>query len=306
MAVRWGTRPDQQVIAGTIGTLAGLIRERGMKPPATIVVGDVVSLRAKLSWFEKLPLFGRKIVVTRARRQAGTLAAELRHLGAEAIELPTIEIRPASDYGPLDRAIGELEKYQWLVFTSVNGVAYFLERLALSAKDPRAIRGRIAAIGPATAEALKHAHLKADVVGEEYVAEGLINALAAYDFAGSRVLIPRAAAARDVLPVELRRRGAAVDVVEAYRTAAPVDLDARAAQVLAGRPDWIAFTSSSTVENLIGAAGADALADVRTASIGPVTSASLRKHGVAVGVEAAVFTVPGLVDAIAAAGIIGS
>jgi uroporphyrinogen III methyltransferase / synthase len=306
IAVRWGTRPDQEVITGTIATLPKLIHARGMKPPATIIVGDVVTLRDKLSWYEKLPLFGRKIVVTRARGQAGTLSTALRHLGAEVIELPTIEIQSASDYGPLDRAILELESYRWLIFTSANGADYFLDRLALSAKDTRAIRGRIAAIGPATAEAFARVHIKVDVIAKEYVAEGLLSALSTHDLAGARILIARAAAARDVLPVELARRGALVDVVEAYRTTPPAELAGRAKQVLAGRPDWITFTSSSTVENLMAAAGPDSLGDIRTASIGPITSASLRKHGIPVTIEAATFTVPGLVDAISAAGIIGS
>ncbi|MDP9170165.1 MAG: uroporphyrinogen-III synthase, partial [Acidobacteriota bacterium] len=298
MAVRWGTRPDQEVITGTIGTLPGLIHERGMKPPATIIVGEVVKLRDKLSWYEKLPLFGRKIVVTRGRQQAGTLSGVLRQLGAEVIELPTIEIEPASDYAGLDGAIQELESYAWLIFTSANGVNYFLDRLAKSDKDPRSIRGRIAAIGPATAEAFAGARIKVDLVAEEYVAEGLLAALSTYDVRGVRVLIARAAVARDVLPLELTRRGALVDVVEAYRTGAPAELAERARQVLAGGPDWITFTSSSTAENLIAAAGAEALGNIRTASIGPITSASLRRHGLAVTIEAATFSVPGLVEAI--------
>lgn len=298
IAVRWGTRPVQEVITGTIGTLPALIHQHGMKPPATIIVGDVVSLRDKLSWYEKLPLFGRKIVVTRARSQAGTLSTMLRRLGAEVVELPTIEIRLAGDYAPLDRAIHELEKYDWLIFTSANGVAHFLDRLSHNAKDPRAIRGRIAAIGPATAEAFAEARINVDVMAESYVAEGLLAALESHDLSKARILIARAAVARDVLPHELARRGASVDVVEAYRTVTPEGLRERARQILANRPDWITFTSSSTVENLIAAAGADALANVRTASIGPITSASLRKHGVPVTLEAPVFTVSGLVEAI--------
>ncbi|MEP6716111.1 MAG: uroporphyrinogen-III C-methyltransferase [Terriglobia bacterium] len=298
IAVRWATLPVQEVVTGTLGTLPALIHERGMKPPATIIVGEVVSLRGKLSWFEKLPLFGRRIVVTRARSQAGTLSAMLRQLGADVVELPTIEILPASDYAPLDRAISELESYSWLIFTSANGVAHFLDRLAHNGRDPRAIRGSIAAIGPATAEAFTAAHIKVDLTAETYVAEGLLSALEPFDLAGARILIARAAVARDVLPIELTRRGAHVDVVEAYRTLTPEGLGERARQVLATHPDWITFTSSSTVENLIAAAGAGALANVHTASIGPITSASLRRHGVAVTLEAPVFTVSGLVEAI--------
>ncbi len=304
MAVRWGTRPDQEVIAGTLATLPGLIHEHGLKPPATIIVGDVVELREKLSWFEKLPLFGQRIVVTRARDQADSLSAPLRQLGADVVELPTIEIQAASDYGPLDAAIGKLAAYDWLIFTSVNGVRYFLERLDAGAGDLRAIRGKICAIGPATREALEQFHVKVDVMAEEYVAEGLLRALSSFDLAGARFLIARAAVARDILPDELRHRGAMVDVVEAYRTGAPADLATRATAVLGSKPHWITFTSSSTANNLIAACGAAALQGMRVASIGPVTSATLRDAGITVTVEASPHTVAGLVDAIRAAGII--
>jgi uroporphyrinogen III methyltransferase/synthase len=218
------------------------------------------------------------------------------------VELPTIEIQPAADFGPLDRAIATLESYDWLVFTSANGVRYFLERLDAGAKDLRAVRGRICAIGPATRDALERFHLKVDLTAAEYVAEGLLRALKPFEMAGKRVLIARAAVARDVLPNELCARGADVEVVEAYRTVAPDGLADRLRGILARRPDWITFSSSSTVQNLVDAVGADALSKVQAASIGPVTSATLRKHGIAVGVEAATYTAPGLVDAILAAG----
>ena len=298
MAVRWATRPDQEVLTGTIETLPGLVAASGMKPPATIVIGEVVRLRDKLSWFEKLPLFGQRVVVTRAREQAGTLSTLLREQGAEVIELPTIKIEPAPDYTPLDHAIAQISQYDWLIFTSVNGVKFFLDRLDESALDTRSIRARICAIGPATREALRHLHLKVDVTAKEYVAEGLLAALADFSFANRRVLIARAAVARDILPRELARRGAEVDVIEAYRTVVPDDLASKFAAILARRPDWITFTSSSTAQNLISAAGPAALSGIRTASIGPVTSATLRQNGIDVTVEADVFTVPGLVAGI--------
>src|SRR3984885_14276628 len=184
MAVRWGTRPDQHTLVGTLATLPALIHEHDLKPPATIIVGEVVRLREKLNWFESLPLFGQRIVVTRARRQAETLSAKLRALGAEVIELPTIEIHPALDYEPLDRALANLGSYDWLIFTSVNGVRFFLERLDRSPVDLRALRARICAIGPATRAAIEALHLKVDVMGQEYVAEGLVEALAAHDLNG--------------------------------------------------------------------------------------------------------------------------
>lgn len=269
-----------------------------MKPPATIIVGEVVRLRDKLSWYEKLPLFGQRVVITRAREQASTLAATLRQLGAEVLELPTIQIQRAADYGPLDRAISNLRDYDWLIFTSVNGVRYFLERLDASGSDLRALRGRICAIGPATRAALENLHLKVDVTAERYVAEGLLESLAKYDLTGARVLLARAAVARDVIPLELARRGALIDVVEAYRTSAPEALHQRATEILAHKPHWLAFTSSSTAQNLVDAVGAAALEGIRIASIGPVTSATLRQCGVAVTVEAAEFTIKDLVTGI--------
>ena len=298
MAVRWGTRPDQEVVTGTLDTLPRLIHEHSLKPPATIVIGDVVLLRDKLSWYEKLPLFGQRIVVTRAREQASALSELLHSLGAEVIEVPAIAIQPAADYGPLDSAIANLRTYDWLIFTSANGVRFFLDRLDASQADLRAIAGRICAIGPATREALERFHLKVDVMAEEYVAEGLLDALAGYDLAGARVLIARAAIARDLLPNELTRRGARVDVVEAYRTVAPPDLPQRAHEVLARNPDWITFTSSSTVKNLVDAIGAEALRSVRCASIGPVTTATLRQNHVPVAIEASEYTISGLVQAL--------
>ena len=297
MAVRWGTRPDQHTLVGTLATLPALIHEHDLKPPATIIIGEVVGLRDKLNWFEHLPLFGQRIVVTRARGQAEALSSRLRALGAETIELPVIEILPALDYEPLDQAIANLGSYDWLIFTSANGVRFFLERLDRSAMDLRALRARICAIGPATRAAIEALHLKVDVMGTDYVAEGMLAAFAAHgaahNLAGQRILLPRAAVARDLVPVELARRGAQVDVVEAYRTAAP-----EGAFDFTAKPDWITFTSSSTVRNFVAMAGAETLAGAKVASIGPVTSASARELGIEVTVEASVFTVDGLVEAI--------
>ncbi len=301
MAVRWGTRPDQEVLTGTLESLPELIRKHSLKPPATIIIGEVVRLRDKLNWYERLPLFGQQIVVTRAREQAGALSALLHHLGAEVVELPMIEIQPAADYAALDNAISHLRDYGWLIFTSANGVRFFLERLDRSKLDLRAIEGRICAIGPATRDALERFHLKVDCMASEYVAEGLLEALAAYDLTDARVLIARAAVARDLLPTELARRGARVEVVDAYRTGAPPDLGQRAAGVLSRKPDWVTFASSSTVKNLVNAVGAEALREVKCASIGPVTSATLRQNGIPVAVEASAYTVPGLVQAICGA-----
>jgi uroporphyrinogen III methyltransferase/synthase len=246
------------------------------------------------------PLAGRRIVVTRAAHQSADLAERLRQLGAEVIELPAIELQPPEDWGPLDAAIARLPEYDWIIFTSANGVRFFLERLDASPRDLRSLRARICAIGPATRRALENAHLKADLMPEEYVAESLVEAFGSVELAGRRILLPRAAVARDVVPAELSRLGALVEVVAAYRTAPPADLAPRARQIFQGsqKPDWVTFTSSSTVTNLVEAAGKHALEGVRTASIGPVTSATLRRYGVPVAVEARVFTTEGLIQAI--------
>ena len=300
MAVRWATRPDQEIVAGTLATLAAEIAARGMKPPATIVVGEVVRLREKLDWFARLPLAGRRIVVTRARGQAEALSARLRELGADSIELAAIEIQPPSDTAPLERALAQLASYDWLIFTSANGVRHFVAALDRSAADWRALRAKICAIGPATRAALEALHLKVDLMGAEYVAEGLLEAFRPYELAGKRVLLPRAKVARDLVPAELARRGAQVDVVEAYQTALPADVQARAEAIFSGlrKPDWVTVTSSSTARNLVAAAGKEALAGVRIASIGPVTSRTVRELGLEVAAEAQPYTMDGLVEAL--------
>ena len=292
MAVRWATRPDQEVTIGTLATLPALAAN--MRPPATIIVGEVVRLHGKLDWFGRLPLAGRRIVVTRAREQADTLVASLSALGAAVVELPTIEILPPSDPGPLDRAIARLPSYDWIVFTSANGVRAVVDRLP----DLRAMRGKICAIGPATRAAIEALRLKIDLMGEEYVAESLVQAFAAHPVEGKRILLPRAAVARDVVPVELSKRGAHVDVVAAYRTAPPENLAAAIREAFRRRPDAITFTSSSTVKNFVEAAGAATLAGVHAVSIGPVTTQTARELGVAIAAQARVYTAEGLVEAL--------
>ena len=296
MAVRWATRPDQQTIAGTLASLPCMLG--GMKPPATIIVGEVVRLREKLDWFERLPLFGKRIVVTRAREQSDALGSRLTALGAGVISLPTIELRPPADSAPLDRAIAQLDAYDWLVFTSANGVRFFLDRLDAGENDLRKLRAKICAIGPATRAAVESLHLKVDLMGKEYVAESLLEAFAAHPLEGKRVLLPRAAVARDLVPAELARRGARVDVVEAYRTVPPEHLAEQVREVLAHRPDCLTFTSSSTLRNLVEAAGADALRGIAVASIGPITTQTARELGIEVAAQAKVFTVEGLVAAV--------
>ncbi len=300
MAVRWATRPDQQTIVGTLGDLATRIEAAGMKPPATIVIGEVVALRDRFNWFEKLPLFGKKIVITRDRRQSSLLAEPLEALGAETLFVPVIEIADAAESSSLELAIQNLAAYDWLIFTSVNGVRHFVEALDRSDRDLRDLNAKLCAIGPATRAAVEALHLRVDVMPEEYVAESLVKALAGENLKGKRVLLPRAAVARDLVPDTLRERGAVVDVVEAYRTVIPADAVARAKEALAHKPDWITFTSSSTVKNFLAVAGREALAGIKVASIGPVTSATARAAGLVVDVEAEPHTIEGLVHALSA------
>jgi len=300
IAVRWGTRPDQETVSGTLATIADQIDNAQLKPPATVIIGEVVALHDRFNWFEKLPLFGQKIVVTRAPNQASEFSERLRGLGADAIELPVISIQPPEDPAPLDQAIGNLASYDWLIFTSVNGVRFFTERLDHSAHDLRSLKARICAIGPATRRAVEDLHLKVDLMPEEYVAESLLKAFAGEKIAGQRILLPRAAVARDLIPKELTKLGAQVDVVEAYRNMTPEDAVSRAREIFAAskKPDWVTFTSSSTVNNLLAAAGREALEGVRIASIGPVTSETARAQGLKVDVEAKQYTLDGLIRAL--------
>lgn len=301
MAVRWGTRPDQQTLSGTLATLPTMIAEGKLRPPATVIIGDVVRLRGRFDWYERLPLFGQRIVVTRDRAQAAELTGPLHALGADVVEIPALEIREPADWAPLDAAIARLETYDWLIFTSANGVRYFLERLDASARDLRSLRARVCAVGPATRAAIESAHIKVDLMPQEYVAESLVEAFAGEAMNGKRVLLPRAAVARDVVPVELSNRGAEVDVVEAYRNVAPDVLAERVRSAFAvRRPDWVTFTSSSAVKNFVEAAGAGALAGIRLASIGPVTSRTVRGLQLEVTVEARPSTASSLIEAVLA------
>ena len=296
MVVRWATRPDQETIVGTLTTLPALIAERALRPPATIVIGDVVSLRDRFNWFERLPLFGQRVVVTRGRSQSRGLSEPLEALGAEVLFAPVIEIQPPSDPIQLRCAIERLDSYDWLIFTSVNGVRSFIDALDASGKDFRDLRANIAAIGPATRTAIEALHLKVDRMPAEYVAESLLEAFADDNLSGKRILLPRAAVARDIVPVELAKRGAVVDVVEAYRTVVPSNAATSVQQALARKPHWITFTSSSTVKNFIDLAVVPA--DLKIASIGPVTSATARELGLRIDAEAAPHTMEGLVAAI--------
>jgi uroporphyrinogen III methyltransferase/synthase len=289
-AVRWGTRPEQHTVRGTLGTIEAL----GVEAPSAIVVGDVAGL--DLAWFEQRPLFGRRIVVTRAREQASSLRTRLEALGAEVIVLPSIALEP------IDFALPALDDYAWVVFTSVNGVDAFFDRgLAPAGLDARALgAARVAAIGPGTSEALARRGITADLVPERFVAESLVAAFPDPAAPGERVLVARAESARDVLPTGLTAGGYVVDVIAVYRTV-PVEPDpGDLARVRTGDVDAVTFTSSSTVNNFCDAVG-PIDKPLRVISIGPVTSDSARVRGLAVDAEADPHTIDGLVDAVLAA-----
>ncbi len=303
--IRWGTLAEQRTVTGTLRDIADKVGGAGLKPPAITVIGDVVSLREMgLGWFEQRSLFGRRVVVTRARAQAGELSAMLEDLGTQVLEFPTIEIRPPQDFTPLDEAIRELDGFDWLVFTSVNGVDAFLKRLAHHGLDVRAVsrETKIAAIGPATTERIEATGLLVDVVPREYRAESLLEEIAEASMAGQRILIPRAKVAREVLPEKLREAGAEVVVPSAYESV-PSDKGkaSLAASLEAGEVDCVTFTASSTVENFVQAFGEEAgrlLEETRVACIGPITADTARGYGLRVDAEAGEYTMPGLVEAV--------
>ncbi len=302
--VRWGTTPRQVTVSGTLETIVEKVRRANLKAPAVIVVGDVVSLRDKMAWFEDRPLLGRTIVVTRAREQASHLVDALAELGAECIECPTIAIAPAPDTAPMDSAIDRLGGYDWIVFTSVNGVRFFFERLFARGLDTRALASvGTAAIGPATARAMRGYGLGCDILPENYLAESVVEAFGGRDMAGKRVLLPRAQEARPVLPVELARMGARVDEVAAYCTRLDTSGRETVLQRLAqGGVDLVTFTSSSTARNfkamLPEADAGSLMARTAVAAIGPITADTAAGLGFDVRVVADVYTIPGLVEAI--------
>lgn len=302
--VRWGTTPKQTTVSGTLDTIVERTKAAGLKPPAIIVVGHVVKLREKMQWFETRPLMGRCIVVTRAREQASDLVKRLADLGAECLECPTIKVAPPEDVKPLDRAIENLSSYDWLIFTSVNGVNFFFERLFQKNKDVRALKDiHTAVIGPATEKRLFDFGFKSDMVPESYRAESVVKAFARKDVAGKKILLPRAKEARPVLPLELKKMGAVVDEVAAYRTHAVKDnADVLSARLKERTIDMITFTSSSTVKNFHALFPNEDLKDlmqgVTIASIGPVTADTARDLGFDVHIVAKSYTIPGLCQAI--------
>ena len=301
--IRWGTMAEQETVTGTVATIAALAAARDLQPPAIAVVGQVVRLRAALAWAERRPLAGRRLVVTRARAQAADFIGALEAFGADVLACPTIEIVAPESWAPLDAALDHLEDYDWVVLTSANGVASFFDRLRERHRDVRVLhRARLAAVGSETAAAIAARGLLVDVVPDEFRAEAVAEAMRAAGVAGQRVLLPRAAQARAILPAMLRQFGAAVDEVASYRSVAPRgDLGELRALLAARAVDLITFTSSSTVTNFVARLGADAptlLAGAAAACIGPITADTARAAGLTVAVQPATYTIASLTDAI--------
>lgn len=304
--VRWGTRPEQRTLVGTLENINEKVAGAGFKNPAVIIVGEVVKLRDKLNWFETKPLFGKRVLVTRSREQASVLSEAIEALGGEPFEFPTISVVEPEDYAPLDQAIKELNNYKWVIFTSVNGVKAFFQRLSHHRKDIRELcSAKLCAIGPKTKEALENYGLLVETVPGEYRAEEIVDELRGKVGAGERILLPRADIARKVLPEALGRMGAVVTEVTAYRTVMGGGNGAGVKEMLEqGEIQLVTFTSSSTVRNFVKLLDAPNLKGlleaVTVACIGPITADTARELGVKVDVMAKEYTIEGLVKAILA------
>jgi uroporphyrinogen III methyltransferase/synthase len=303
--VRWGTTGRQQSLEGTLATIADVVEQAHFTAPAVTVIGDVVKLRKKLNWFEERALFGKRIVVTRTREQASQLSRQLSALSADVLEIPTIKIAPTDRLADLADALLELNSYDWIVFTSPNGVNMFFEYFFRAFEDLRDIGGvRIAAVGPATAAKLKEMHLKVDVMPEEYVSAKIVKALIKYEsIENLKILLLRAQVASPELPKDLEALGAIVDDIACYQTVPETeDVNGAAARLLNEGADWITFTSSSTVENFHARFDLPALIakfpKMRLASIGPETTKAIIALGLKADVEAKPHTIDGLVNAL--------
>lgn len=299
--IQWGTRPEQRTLVGQLDTIATEVKAEGFTNPSIIIVGEVVTLREKLQWFEKKPLFGQRIVVTRARHQASELSQAIEALGGEAWEFPMIEIAPPSDNNAyLLKALNKLKEFQWLIFTSVNGVEAFFTELKLQERDVRALVGlEIVAIGPATKVAIEQRGLRAAYVPEEFRAEKVVEGLSSRVSFGQKVLLARAEEARDILPVSLKAMGLDVWDVPVYKTVIGGANRVELKSLLQDKEiHSVTFTSSSTVRNFVSLIDGDVslLEGVSLYSIGPITSATAQELGLSIFKEAAEYTISGLVD----------
>ena len=303
--VRWGTTGHQQTITGTLSTIADVVKKTGFKAPAVTVIGEVAKLRDGLNWFEKRPLFGRRVVVTRSRDQASELVVQLTELGADVLEIPTIKITPPKNSKPLREAVAAMGEYDWVIFTSPNGADAFFREFFAKHKDLREIGGvKIAAVGQITAQKVTEHHLEVDFIPKDSTTEGLLTEFRkTVDCENLRFLLPRGDLADKDLARGLEAAGGIVDDLEAYATAPESeDRTGHRARFLAEGADLVTFTSSSTVNNLCQLVDLPALSKqfpkMRFVSIGPMTSKTMKERGFKVATEAEVHTIPGLVNAV--------
>jgi uroporphyrinogen III methyltransferase/synthase len=302
--IRWATLPRQETLVAPLDEIVAAVAAADFKPPAIIIVGEVVALREELNWFDRKPLFGRTILVTRAAEQAGEFTTMLQELGAQVVECPTICLAPVSDPTEIDAAIAELASFSWLILTSGNAVRFFFARLAALGLDARALGGcRVCAVGPKTAAALGAVGINPDLVPPDYKAEGVVEALAPRLQSGEKVLFPRADKARDIIISGLSDCGIEVLAPVLYCNTLPAALPVEALAALeTGAIDAVCFTASSTVENLHTILGAvdfqRLLAPLTVAAIGPITSQSCTKLGLPVAIEPAEYTLHALSEAL--------
>ncbi|MGI6435194.1 MAG: uroporphyrinogen-III C-methyltransferase [Syntrophomonadaceae bacterium] len=302
--IRWGTLPQQEVLTGTLENIVEKVKAAAFKPPAVIVVGEVVQLREQLKWVENRPLWGKRIIVTRARAQASTLVEKIRQAGGQAVECPSIMIEKDIDRESLNNALKNLEYYDWLIFTSVNGVDIFMEELFAYGLDIRDLKGiKVVCIGPATRARLEERGIRVDIMPAEFRAEGILTELQATITPAQWVLLPRAKGARNILPDTLKNWGVYINEVGLYRAVtAPGGGHRIVDELLAGDFDYLTFTSSSTVTNFVTMIGEDNVSRidplVKVVCIGPVTAETARKSGFTIDVMAAEYTIDGLVHAV--------
>ena len=299
--VQWGTWSGQKTVTGNIGNILDLGKDAGITPPVITVVGDVVNLRDELAWFDQRTLFGKRVLITRSRSQASRLRSLLEQAGAQAVELPTIQIGPLQDFSELDATLSKLQDYKWVIFASANAVESVFERLESQGKDARALAGNtVGAIGPATAQALFRRGIIADFVPSRPVSETVLKELSNREWNGVSVLLPSADIGRDELEQGLAGMGAKVNRLAAYRNVPVEGVGELAREAFLDGVDVVTFTSSSTVRNLVKMLNGDrkALDSTFIACIGPVTSATARELGLRVDLEASEHTVEGLVEAL--------
>ncbi|OKY75139.1 MAG: uroporphyrinogen-III C-methyltransferase [Desulfobulbaceae bacterium DB1] len=305
--VRWASRPNQKSVVGTLDNIAEIVREKGIKPPALTIVGDVVNLRDTINWYEVRPLFGKRIIVTRTREQASELVSLLEENGANCLEFPTISICPPDSWDALDEALQQLGRFQWLVFTSINAIHAFFGRLYEKGMDTRALAScKIAAVGKVTDDCLRTYGLISDLLPEDFTGEGLAEAFERQGVAGNEILIPRALKAREVLPERLERAGARVTIVPVYQNKRPEGIHEKLRAKLENKDaDIVTFTSSSTVTNFIHMLGVKdqdelqrIMGGIKIAAIGPVTAKTVEANGLKVDIQPETYTIPDLVDAI--------